>query len=663
MLASKPKPAASARARLRARAACARVSTQQRIHPLKIGSPLFERFKQHISFGYIASAFISALVLAVTFSFGETMRNDGYIDDPIATAWFFLLFLVGFFVVIIALCELIARFNDGRKDHRRRKLRRERDAARRAQEKLERTGKIEPVGAHTDQAVRAASEARDRDAMGAGASASAKAIAHRHWTDKVTPYLSVKSIALFAAIICVLWIPYMVAMFPGSMNWDTFYQISMFQETFPVYQIPWIDTNSIVDAWLSDHHPVFDTLLYGVFAKASLELTGTWHIGVFIFCLIQCYLTAAAFAGAVGYLRRVGAPAPLRFGILVFFAIAPFFPMYGMTMLKDSTQALVFVPYLVVFAEIVRTKGSVLKEHRKVAVWFFVLALLVVLTKKTGLYVIFPTCIVCAIVFRAQWKHFVAQAATVGLLMWVVLPCVVFPLANIVNGGVQEPLNWMFQQTARYVVIEGNEVTDEERAAIDAVIDYDKLASEYVFNDSDTVKAWYRYDTATTQDLLAYIATWAEMGLKHPDIYIQSIICTATPFFNAHGIMGVHGQTGDGVAEEAAQYIWQPSSPGLNTYRTMVFAVYQMLVDAPLIGLLFRVGPYACWIPLLAWCYFARRGDQRALFMLPILLALASCLFTPIFHARYALPIIYAAPFVLGLMFTRGFASLKKGNR
>ena len=621
---------------------------------------MFESFKRHISFGYVLCSIASALVLAIAFSFGEALRVDGYIDDPVATAWFLLVYLIAFFIVIVFICELIALFNDGRRTRSKnaRNLRREALATRRSaerascdavadrarldreREEFERTGKIPAISLHP--------EARRRQ----------ESLASR-----LTPRLTPKSIALFALVMCVCWIPYMVAMYPGSMNWDTFYQISMYQETFPVYVIPWIDTQSIVDVWLSDHHPVFDTLLYGVFAKTSLDLTGTWHVGVFVFCLIQCYLTCAVFSAAVAYLRHVEAPVPLRIGIYLFFLLMPFFPMYGMTMLKDSTNALVFVPYFLMFVEAVRTKGAFLRENRTAAIWFLVLAILVVLTKKTGVYVVVPTCIVCAIVFRGAWKHFVVQAASVGVLMWVILPIIVFPLANIIPGGTQEPLNWMFQQTARYVVLYGDEVTADERAAIDAVIDYDKLESEYVFNDSDTVKAWYRYDTVTTSDLLGYIATWAEMGLKHPEVYFQSIVCTASPFFNAHGVMGVHGQTGDGVATEAEEYIWQPSQLQLNLYRNSVFNTYQALVDSPVTALLFRVGPYAAWIPLIAMCYLARRREKQALIMMPVILILASCLFTPIFHARYALSIIYVAPVIVGLLFSRRIASTRKSSK
>ena len=504
---------------------------------------------EHISVGYAVCVVVCALFLGAAFSYGGALGANGVLSDPTATLVTFCLLTVVFAVVLFAICELLAVANAGKR------------------------ARAERVGAETERAERVVAETalaeRASDGQGAARTRAERIAAERSTARRtparkaptarvassmplewLTPCLAAKSITVFSLVMCVFWIPYMVALFPGSMNWDTFYQISMYQGTFPVYVIPWIDTHSIVDAWLSDHHPVFDTLIYGFFAKTSLDLTGTWHAGVFAFCLIQCVLTAAVFTGAVAYLRRIGAPLGLCLGIYLFFCLMPFYPMYGMTMLKDSTHALVFVPYLVLLTEIVRTRGQAL-SRRGVCVWFVVLGLLLALTKKTGLVVVVITAVVLAFALRKHWKPFAVQAGASALVMLVLFPYVLFPVLNIIPGGVQEPLNLLFQQTARYVTYCPNDVTDTQREAINAVLPYDSLAKEYVFNDSDTVKAWYRYDTATTQDLMTYVGVWAQMGLAHPDVYFQQVAATASPFFNAHGVMGVHGQSGDGVAKEA----------------------------------------------------------------------------------------------------------------
>ena len=55
----------------------------------------------------------------------------------------------------------------------------------------------------------------------------------------------------------------------------------------------------------------------------------------------------------------------------------------------------------------------------------------------------------------------------------------------------KEMLSLPFQQTARYVRDYGDEGTEEEKAAIGQVLDYDKIAKGYMELTSDPVKTTY----------------------------------------------------------------------------------------------------------------------------------------------------------------------------
>jgi len=67
---------------------------------------------------------------------------------------------------------------------------------------------------------------------------------------------------------------------------------------------------------------------------------------------------------------------------------------------------------------------------------------------------------------RPARHTFLAQALASLLAIAVVLPLIVFPLLNIQQGGRQEILGPLFQQTARYIVEHPDEVTDEEKEAM-----------------------------------------------------------------------------------------------------------------------------------------------------------------------------------------------------
>ena len=108
------------------------------------------------------------------------------------------------------------------------------------------------------------------------------------------------------------------------------------------------------------------------------------------------------------------------------------------------------------------------------------------------------------------------------------LNCIVFPLLNVEPGSIREMLSLPFQQTARYLRDAGWDVTEEEKAAIDRVLDYDVLAESYDPDLSDNVKSTYHGET---EDLKDYFSAWFQMLLRHPGIYIQATMNNYYQYF------------------------------------------------------------------------------------------------------------------------------------
>jgi hypothetical protein len=574
-------------------------------------------------------------VLGAAFSFGVDLSGNGYLVDPNASCGRFVAYTLVAGLALFAACEGIAAFQ-----------------ARRRPAGENGCSDAAPAGEGGAPVGRASAGKRG---VPAGLASADLVSARNSRLSILVPRFNVHDIVLFAAIMLAFWGVWMVALYPGSMNIDTVSQIKQsYIGQYDVYIVPWIPTHSTTDAWFSDHHPFLDTLVFGAFVHA-FDWTGSWNAGVYAFVLVQCCLTTAAFSAAVAYLRRAGAPLPLCLGVFLFFCLMPFYPIYGMTMLKDSLYSFLFVVYFLFLAEIVRTRGAVFQgarrpgRARRLLVWFIVVGVLLALTKKTGVYSVLVAAVIGAIVYRRCWKAFAAQALASWAVIWLLFPFVVFPLAHVVPGQLQEAVGFMFQQTARYVVDHSDEVTNDERQAIDAVLGFDDLAARYEYNDADPVKFWYRYDTVTTGDLANYLRVWAVEGARHPETYAEATLSICAPYLNASGVLGVHGQTGD-IDETVADLVYQPAE--LDGLREPLLAFYRTVVNAPGLAIFFRVGPYATWIPLLLLCYGARNRSGLAFLSVALLVALGFCLICPIFHSRYALPLIYTAPVALGLLFS-----------
>lgn len=530
----------------------------------------------------------------------------------------------------------------------------------------------------------------------------------------LAPRWDSRSVVPHALVMLAFWAVFLIALFPGAMNWDTYYQISQCYSDGTVWAIPWEQSGSVVDTRFSDHHPLFDTLLYGLFARGSDALFGTWNYGVFAFVVLQAAFTALSFVAAIAYLERFGVPLGLRGALYLFFCLIPIYPFYAAAMVKDSTSAPLFVLYLLMVIECARTRGTYFMEqdeaaeptirkpcphlarnettaigekqspnlspierssqrskdsggtmtqepssrvtggiargNKRAIALFVVVGLLLALTRKPGMYVVIASGIVFLFMYRKAWKAFVWQIASIVTVMMIVLPLAVFPLLDVIPGGKQEARGPLFQQTARYATLYPDDMTEDERAAIDRVMGSDDLAARYNPFNSDPVKFGYRYDTCTTSDLIAYYRVWLTQGLRHPDAYVEAMGVTAAPYLNLEGNLGILDSTGD-EAHGGSPLVWQPQA--LDTLRSAVVGFYDTLGTIPIVSSLFRVGTYTFLVPALVFMALLMRKSKYAPVFVPIFLSLGVCLITPTFHARYALPLIYTAPLLVGLCFAR----------
>ncbi len=468
--------------------------------------------------------------------------------------------------------------------------------------------------------------------------------------DVLTPRWSLASVALFSLVMVVLWSPWFVANFPGGTYWDTYYQMfQVYPENHPIAVIPWADVydETLTDAWLVDHHPVFTTLVYGAFGWVSDQMTGNWMAGVAAFCILQGVAHTIAFTASVAYMRRVGCPPVLNLAAYAFFAIMPFISTWAMCMVKDSFFGLFYVPYFMMLFEVVRTKGEVMQRSRNI-VLFALLALMLCLTKKTGIFVVLATMVVGAVAYRrtkAALEAFVAQGLLSIVVMMVMFPLVIFPALNIQAGGTQEALGPLFQQTARYVHDYGDDVTPEEESAIASVIDYDALAGEYKFDFQDSVKYRYRLD-ATTTDIVNYLKVYVAQGFRHPDAYFGAIVSLAGFYVAPTAFINIRMVTVDTHMGDDQRYmLWNPDE--LDWMRTGLDDAYEAIGKTPVVNIPLLIVTYAFWLPaLLALVAFRNRLGCWTLFAPPLVL-LAFCVIAPVYDARYVVPILDVAPLFL----------------
>ena len=220
---------------------------------------------------------------------------------------------------------------------------------------------------------------------------------------------------------------------------------------------------------------------------------------------------------------------------------------------------------------------------------------------------------------------------------------------DIEKGSIREALSLPIQQTARYVLERGDEVTEEEKAAISAVLDYDNLASDYYPMESDAVKDKFNPD-ADAQDVLNYLKTWLKQGLKHPFVYIKATVNQNYPLIYPF-------QEGNQISVDTLNryHLYAAESIGITDVEVMPRLnnirneFNHDLMYLPFTGAMCNIATYV--LALLFFCCYALRRRLWDFFVpaLPLLLSLAIVVAAPGIRGtpRYAYPILYSLPVVM----------------
>ncbi len=435
----------------------------------------------------------------------------------------------------------------------------------------------------------------------------------------------------------VFWIPYYIFFFPGTSNiGDTDKQIRMFFHRpvkFPLNVSPVQGP----DIYITDHHPFFTTWLYGSFVKLGITLFGRAWMGVAIFSFMQMLLFCVFLVFILFRVRSFGLPSKIfKLGI-VFTALFPFYPMLAVCMVKDMTFSFFCLTTVWMIFEISMSEGRLLKNKWFVA-GFAISNVLFMLSKGQGKYFVM---VLAVMMMAVYWKYWYSVAITTVLPIFFVVVVwgkILLPVWNISPGGKQEAIGTLLQQSARYVVTYPDEVTEEEKNAIAAVIDYDNIAENFDPTVTNPIKITFN-QKATKEQMRNYYKCWFAMFLKHPGLYFESTLNTCYKFFD---------MTWEGnpffvcfnIDVEQNDELYVESFFTSGEIGNNIKWLFTEIRAIPIIGILFKTSFYTWVVWFLFLVNLKKRNSRMLVFCtIPILsiMVYAAC---PRSLPRYAEPVI-----------------------
>lgn len=457
-------------------------------------------------------------------------------------------------------------------------------------------------------------------------------LSHRH-------FILVSTIVIF-----LCWLIPLIFLYPGNVANDGWGQIAQFQQTFA--------GGHIHQNIMSDHHPFFDTLVMGLIIT-PFGNAGHWHIGFFVYVLIQAALTSCAFAWTVWFSqRRLHLSETIQRRLIITYCFWPIFATTAASISKDTLFSWIYVLFIVIYSDIVLTRGKDLSS--KAILWSLpIVGIGCILTKKLGIYVIALSLIGLCLVIKKHRKRLISLSLATIIIAEVILHIGTSVLGTV-PGGMQEMFSVPFQQTARTVKEHPNSLKGHDRKVVNTVLPVKGIAKRYNPTNADPVKGYN--DRGNVSEYLAYLQVWAKMGLKYPKSYIAATNAMLAGWFSLYEYrplldMNNHTQLLPQVTIDhhaADRHGWSLRS------TNFVGHLYDDLYNFPLFTILLSYSFYTAILPFFVTSLLLKsRRKTDWLLLLPMVLSIVlGCWLSPVSAQttegmRYLCPVVYTLPLML----------------
>ena len=440
--------------------------------------------------------------------------------------------------------------------------------------------------------------------------------------------------------IVICWLPYIISYYPIILSPDPSFQIRQFfgiRTKYADYAIL-LDENVV----MTNHHPVTHTMLLGGCLKLG-TMIGNDNLGLFFYSIIQISVLASVLAFSIYYMQKMGLKTKYLIGVLLIYALVPMFPLYAMSGVKDVLFGAFIFLYFIFLHNLVKTKCEGYKWWNYLLI--IILLILICLFRNNGIHVLILSLPFTLIIARKKWKQLLTVMVCV-FGFYGVFDKVILPYYKITPGSIREVLSVPFQQTARLAKYHGDEFTEEEIATIDKILSYDDLAERYNPELADPVKNEFN-KYATDEDLKKYFKVWFNGLIKHPGTYIEATMNNVYGFFYPEKTKWyVYYNFDNRITENGFDYHYN----SLETSRNILSEYAVAFPYIPGIGLISNIG-FNVWIIFTLFAYaIYKKLYKNILLLAPALILILVCVVGPAnTYFRYALPFIFAMPFIIGV--------------
>ena len=435
----------------------------------------------------------------------------------------------------------------------------------------------------------------------------------------------IKRLSIYCFAGCLLcWLPYLLYQFPGIMTPDS---LNQFEQVLGL-------------TGYSNHHPFVHTMIFSLFYHIGFAVSSNMVVAVSFYTLFQmCFL-----AFSILYFIETMEMFRVRQGIIVlitlFYALVPYHAVFSVTVWKDVPFAAVVLLFSCAMLRMMKRVGA-----REIGMLVFS-GIMVCLLRSNGWYGF----LFCLPFLLFRYRKYAGKVfpALAGILAVVII--VKYPVMNglgVTQPDLIESLSIPTQQIAA-VLCNDRELTQEQRALIDKVIDTTYIKELYHPNFADNMKELVR---AGDQAYLAahkweYFKLWAELGSAYPADYLKAYIDQTYGYWYPDSFYPVAEGEGVSATELGVSHTPLIGGPIVIKSKEIFLKLGDML---PVYGLLWSMGTGFCFLLFCVGNAFVRGEKEKLICYLPSMaMHLTVMIATPVAtDFRYVYFMMFALPFYL----------------
>lgn len=319
---------------------------------------------------------------------------------------------------------------------------------------------------------------------------------------------------LVASVLIVLcWLPYILSWFPGGVYSDT-------------QGVIW---QALSGQW-TNRHTFFYTFCWWVCISAASFFHHGLIAALGIMTLLQVLLFSTALAFSLTWLYRHGLSMILCCFVLAFYCLFPAFPLFAISLWKDSFFSIFLFLFALLYVDIFLAKRITYRQ----CLSFCILALLVSFSRNNGAYIVFGSFLIMLFIknktLLGQSRPFLIIGGSTLLLILLIQGPVYSFLQ--VSAPFIENIGVPLQQLAAVIYYEGH-LDAEQMAYLDSIMPISSWIETYRPCLVDPLKWNSSFDSSIiTSDVGRFWKMYFTIGLNNPIIYAKAFLMNNCGFWD-----------------------------------------------------------------------------------------------------------------------------------